>query len=328
MSVPSARPRRSAAAAALAGATILLAGCGSPAAPAAAPSAAAAFPMTYDNCGTPVTIDAPPQRAMSLAADNSTAVAAIGAVDKLAARAAEGGAPLKEYAAALEPVPQISEGGEPTKEVIVGQQVDVLLSYDNLRTPPADLEALGVHVLYPSWRCDTEPVGFDDVFDTLTRWGTLFGTEPAATAAVGELRGRVEKATATAAGLPTLTAAAIWVGDASMYAYGTRSVSQTVLDAANLTNVFADTPDRIFEVNLETLLARNPDVVILQYGGTQTTIKTDDDAVRAFEALPSAGTLTAVQQRRLVPINFTQLVGGPIAVDGLETVVAARTSFR
>ena len=70
-------------------------------------------------------------------------------------------------------------------------------------------------------------------------------------AAVGEPSGR------TAAVLyPT-------VGGGTTYAYGTGSMAHPQLEAAGLENVFGDVDERVFEVTLEELLGRDPDVVVL-----------------------------------------------------------------
>ncbi|MGH3975803.1 MAG: hypothetical protein ACRDS9_21105 [Pseudonocardiaceae bacterium] len=38
--------------------------------------------------------------------------------------------------------------------------------------------------------------------------------------------------------------------------------------------------------------------------------------------------LTAVREQRLITINFTYLVGGPLAVDGLETIAQGLTALK
>jgi iron complex transport system substrate-binding protein len=307
------------------GATVVLAACGAPAAPAQATEPG--FPITVDSCGTPVTLTAAPKRVLTIAADSSTTIAAIGATDRLAGRAAEGGSPLDSYAAALEKIPQITTNDEPSREAMIGQQIDTVLSYTGLKTPPEDLAADGITVLHPSWRCGTRQVGFDDVYATLETFGKVFGTSDTADRAIADLRERVDTVTAANAARPRLTAASLYIGENRLSAYGSLSINQAILTALGMTNVFGDVSQRLTDVSLEEVLARDPDVVVLAYGGSETGIKTDADAQRAFLALPSADTLKAAQTGRILPINFAYLVGGPLAVDGLESLAARRAAF-
>ncbi|MGH3565574.1 MAG: hypothetical protein ACRDRH_05990 [Pseudonocardia sp.] len=75
------------------------------------------------------------------------------------------------------------------------------------------------------------------------------------------------------------------------------------------------------EASTEELLARDPDVILLTCGGSETNIKTDADDVQALRGRVSLDQLTAVREGRVIPINFAYLVGGPLTVDGLETIV-------
>jgi iron complex transport system substrate-binding protein len=307
------------------GAALVLAACGAPIAPAQA--VAPGFPLTADNCGTPVTLTAAPKRVLTIAADSSTTIAAIGATDRLAGRAAEGGSPLGSYDAALQTIPQVTTNDEPSREAMIGQQIDTIISYTGLKTPAEDLAASGITALNPSWRCGKKQVGFDDVYATLQAFGKVFGTTDTADRAVADLRQRVDVVTAANAARPKLTAASLYVGENRLSAYGSLSINQAILTALGMTNVFGDVSQRLTDVSLEEVLDRNPDVVVLAYGGSETGIKTDADAQRAFLALPSAGTLKAAQTGRVLPINFAYLVGGPLAVDGLENLATKRAMF-
>jgi iron complex transport system substrate-binding protein len=59
---------------------------------------------------------------------------------------------------------------------------------------------------------------------------------------------------------------------------------------------------------------------VLTFGGSETSIKTGADAERVLRGMSPLDQLTAVRENRLISLNFTYLVGGPLAVDRLETV--------
>ena len=84
---------------------------------------------------------------------------------------------------------------------------------------------------------------------------------------VAELESRVESIRASLEDAPERTAATLFptVGGGSGYAYGSGSMAHPQMMAAGFTNVFGDTDERVFEVTLEEVLNRDPDVLILLY---------------------------------------------------------------
>lgn len=285
------------------------------------------FPLTVPSCERTVTIEQPAKRVLTVASDSATALAAIGAADLIIARSAEGGAPLGPYEDKLRDIPQITTNGEPSREVIIGQQPDLVVSYAGLDTPAADLEAAGIDSIVPSWRCDTT-ADFDGIYRTLETYGQILGTEDVATKTVADLRSRVDAVTRQFQGSSARTAANVYVSENQVRVYGGPSMSNTVLTTLGLTNVFADVNKRVTEVSTEELLARNPDVILLTFGGSETSIKNGADAERALRGMTPLDQLTAVRENRLIAINFTYLVGGPLAIDGLETIAQGLAALK
>ena len=97
-----------AAAAAFAVAAFVLSGCSAPAEEepaAAAPQETAAYPVTVDNCGTPVTLDAPPERVVTIKSTSTEMLLALGLGDRIVGTAFSDG-----------PVPERSEERRVGKE--------------------------------------------------------------------------------------------------------------------------------------------------------------------------------------------------------------------
>ena len=88
------------------------------------------------------------------------------------------------------------------------------------------------------------------------------------------------------------------------------------LAAAGLQNVFGDSAERVFEVNPEELIARNPDVLILLHSDNAGVI--DEVA-----SLPGSEGLRALRNGDVLEqlFNFTE-PPTPLAVDGLERIAA------
>ncbi|MGQ0716050.1 MAG: hypothetical protein ACT4NP_01830 [Pseudonocardiales bacterium] len=110
----------------------------------------------------------------------------------------------------------------------------------------------------------------------------------------------------------------MYIGENQVRVYGGLSMSNTVLTTLGLTNVFADVNKRVTEVSTEEPLGRNPGVILLTYGGSETSIKNGADAEQAQRGM-TRSTSSA--------LNFTYLVGGPLAVDGPETNAQGRAAL-
>lgn len=174
-------------------------------------------------------------------------------------------------------------------------------------------------MVVPSWRCDS-PADFDGIYRTLQTYGEILGTEDTAEQAVADLRRRVDAIERQFQGSSARTAANVYVSENRLRVYGGPSMSNTVLTTLGLTNVFADVNQRLADVSTEELLARNPDIIVLTFGGSETSIKNGADAERALRIMTPLDQLAAVRENRLIALNSTYPVGGPLAVDGLETI--------
>lgn len=316
----------------LAAATLLvtgLAGCG---ASAGSPGAgtSSTFPLTLENCGHEVTLEAPPERVLLLKSAAVTYLDALGVLDRVIARA--GAYPDEYYTpqvqATLAEIPLLTDQLDPSghlqisKEVVIAQQPDLVLgAVDNLNHDT--LAAVGIPVLEepamcPDWR---DQPSYEDVAEQLRVYGEVFGVPQRGEEAAAEIGQRLADITARVSPGESRTAAVLYptVGGGTTYAYGTRSMAHPQLEAAGLTNVFADVDERVFEVSREELIGRNPDVLILLYSDG------DPELVReAITSMPGTDTITAVANDDILVqlFNFTE-PPSLLALDGLERIVEA-----
>jgi iron complex transport system substrate-binding protein len=308
---------------------VTLASCVGGGGPAATfPTTDGKFPMTVSSCGQQVTIEHPPTRVLTVEADTSTALAAVGAADRIVTRTGEGDSPLGRYANELSRIPQIgaNDPDPPSREIVLGQQVDLVVAGHISLQWKQDLEASGIKVLVPDWFCgaiqsDAGPADFAGIYHTLETYGQVFGTEDIARRTVADLRNRVAKVEQQVRGTAPRTAADVYVATDQLYVYGGLSLNNTVLTTLGLTNVFADIKERSAEASTETLIARDPTVILLNYGSNYG-ITHGTDAIRTFSAISPLDRLAAVREQRLLTLNYSYLVGGPLAIDGLEMLAA------
>jgi iron complex transport system substrate-binding protein len=283
------------------------------------------YPLTLNNCGVDVTFDKAPQRMVMLKSAAVPYLHSLGVMDRVTARA--GQYPKDYYDAAtqaeIDKIPLLTDKTDTSghlqisKEVVISQQPDLVLGeVDNLSRDT--LSAVDIPLLEEPALCAnaTAKPTFDDIYSQMTTYGELFGRETEATAAVTNLKERMAKIPKPSG---RRTAAVLYptVGGGVTYAYGSASMAHPQLEAAGFTNVFGDSSERVFEVTLEELLGRNPDVLVLLYSDG------DPKAVeQAVTSLPGAEKLTAVAKGNVLPqlFNFTE-PPSPLAVDGLEKIV-------
>ncbi|GLY03907.1 ABC transporter substrate-binding protein [Actinoplanes sp. NBRC 101535] len=307
-----------------AAAILLTAGCGAGStAETTSGTPAGGYPLTLTNCGAEVTFDKAPERVVLLKSAAVPYLHSLGVLDRATARA--GLYPTEYYDAAtqaeIDKIPLLTDKTDTSghlqisKEVVISQQPDLVLGeVDNLSRDT--LSAVDIPLLEEPTMCpgNTTKPTFDDIYSQMRTYGKVFGKD--AEAAVSALQERVSKIGKVEG---DRTAAVLYptVGGGVTYAYGSASMAEPQLEAAGFTNVFADSKERVFEVTLEELLGRNPDVLILLYGdGDPAAVQ------KAITDLPGADKLKAVSGGNVLPqlFNFTE-PPSPLSVDGLQRIV-------
>ncbi|WP_407317456.1 ABC transporter substrate-binding protein [Isoptericola halotolerans] len=286
------------------------------------------YPLTVDNCGEEVVFESAPERVVLLESAPVTILDGLGVLDRAVARA---GTFSDEYYSAdlnrrIDQVEMLSDEIDTAghlminAEVVLAQQPDLTLGL------PEGLTREGLHdggsntlvqpVYCPS---DVGDTSFASLYEQIGTYGEVFDRRDEAEDLVADLRARVAAAEeATAADTPERDAAVLYpsVGGGPLYAYGRGSMAQPQLGAAGFTNVFDDTAERVFEVSVEELIARDPDVLVLLYQGDESGV------LEAVEGLPGSDALQAIENDDVLVqlFNFTE-PPTPLSVDGLERIV-------
>lgn len=268
-----------------------------------------AFPVTVENCGSEVTLDAKPERIVLVNNDSLSNLEALDAVDRVVAVTS----PLDEGlyddatystlgALDLLSTEKNSTGGSIVSgESILGAEPDLVIAPENAVDRSA-LAAAGIPLYTPTAYCLepgaalTEPATFERVWDELDILGALLGVPGTAERVIAE----AEPSVATAAA-DEGTAAALYVssGGSVLSPYGGPSMVTPVFEAAGLTNVYADAPERVFDANIEDLIARDPATIVLLYSGSDPQLTID-----SFLAAPGVSGLSAVASGRVVALRF------------------------
>lgn len=325
------RPRRVALTASAAAAVLAFTGCGSSspqgapsdtATPSAGSAPAANYPVTVDNCGEDLVIAAQPKRVVILASTSIGLIEAAGGLDQVVARTGNltGDYWSTEARTAMEKTKWLTPStGETSvsREIVAETQPDLVIGFEGEALNRANLKELGIPMYVIPTYCPKPPtqVSFENVYDSVTTFGKIFGHPETAAASVEKLRAQVKEITDQK--VPSVKAAAIFARESggAINAYGTGGMPHAQLEALGLVDVFGDQKVRQMETSAEVLVQRAPEVLIVAYTEGQ-----DPAAVRkSVTGLPGASSIPAIAKDRIITIEVA--LGdppNPYSIEGLR----------
>ena len=275
-------------------------------------SVAAAFPLTLtDDAGREVTLEAEPQRIVSLAPSNTEIVCAIDACDRLV-----GVTDFDDYPADVVEIDKVVTMAQVDVEAVVAAEPDLVLAAGNELTPTAIIDQIAdlgvpVLVLYPE--------SLDEVSANIELVGMAVGRDGEAAALVGEMATRVEAVEEAVADLERpRTFYEVSVFEGTIYTAGERSFLASLIETAGGEPVTGDALSTSIE--LEELVAADPELILLGDATYDPTITPETVAQRqGWE------TMTAVDDGRVVVVSEDVVITrpGPRIVDGLEALARA-----
>ena len=226
--------------------------------PGAPPAARAAEVHAIDDRGARVSLAIPAQRIIALAPSIAELVFAAGAGDKLV-----GTTRFSDYPAAAQTIPQIGDASRVDFERVLALKPDLLIGWQsgNHAADIERMEQLGLTVYM------AEPAALEAIPRLLRAFGTLAGTSAVAaqaaddfTAGIAALRERY------GAKKPVRVFYEIW--HQPLMTVNGRHMIDDVIRLCGGANVFANVPGITPLVSLESVIARQPQVVL---GGSSAT---------------------------------------------------------
>jgi iron complex transport system substrate-binding protein len=291
-------------------------------APGTSASAAAFTPVTVDNCGTEVTVDSPPQRVVAIKSTSIEMLLALGLEDRMVGTAFADGPVPDAYADAYDAVPVLSDK-VPGQEALLEAQPDFVYAgwesnfSDDGAGERSALQGLGIGTYVSPAACKEDgympdPLTFDGLFDEIRQIGAVMGVEDRADQIVAEQQDLLDGVEP-----PAEETTALWYssGTDTPYVGAGIGAPQMMLDAAGLTNIFADVHDTWTSAGWEQVVAADPDVIVL----VDATWNTADSKIALLEGNPATAQLTAVKEHRYLTVPFPAAEAG---VRNAEAVVS------
>ena len=292
-------------------------------------TAAAAYPVTVRSCDRDVTFDAAPARAIANDVNLTEMMLVLGLRDRMVGYTGISGwktldPAMREGVAEL---PELS-ARYPSREVLVGAAPDFFFAGWNYgmtvggEVTPETLAPFGIAVYELTESCihlgPRDPVSMETMYVDVLNLGRIFGVEDRAQALVAGWRDRIARATA---GVEPGAGPRVFVydsGEETPFTAGAYAMPTALIEAAGGRNVMDDLPKSWATVGWETVVARDPQViVIVDYGDV-----TADQKIAFLRGNPALAGIDAVRNDRFVVLPYVEATPGPRNVAAVETLVA------
>jgi iron complex transport system substrate-binding protein len=317
------RTRLAAVAGALVAAGACAAGCGSSAgSPSGAASPAAAYPVTVTNCGTNVTFDRAPRRAVSNDIQTTEDMLALGLESRMAGTfGVTGDGPVGKpvpaaYLAGFRRVRDVSPGYF-TKEELVGLHPDFLFAGWNygLETgslTPQTLAPFGIKTLALTESCahvppGTTSVSISDTYTDLRNLGQIFNLRARAAKAISGMQAQVKAAQAKIAGTKPVTVFDYDSGQSAPFTGPGLAMPTALISLGGGTNIFAGLRQSWTSVSWEQVVKADPQCIVINDYGTPTAAQKE----KFLETSPITRNLTAVKNRCFLALAYDEVTPGP-----------------
>jgi ABC-type Fe3+-hydroxamate transport system substrate-binding protein len=237
--------------------------------------------VVVDAAGDTVRLAAPPTRVVSLIPATTEMLFAIGAGAQVAGRSA-----WDDYPDAALQVPSAGDGIQPNLEAVIGLHPDLVVLYHSTANAQAArrLTDLGIPVV----QLATDRLA--DVPRMARTLGVLTGHTAAADSLITAFEAGLEEATVARPGTGPGMLILVW--DDPPMTVGTGSFLSELVERAGGRNIFGDLPASSAQVSVESVVNRDPDLILTSAEGTP-----------AFAGRPVWQSVPAVREGRFIHVT-------------------------
>jgi iron complex transport system substrate-binding protein len=288
--------------------TLLFVPYGASVAGAQSQSQSGGFPLTVtDDSGVGTTFVAPPRRVVSLNPGLTEITFALGHGDSLV-----GVDTYSDFPAEARNIqPRLTAFPNPSVEAIVALQPDLVLTLAESDDIIAQLRGQGIPVV------KMFPRDYDATVAAVRTLGQVYGSPDAGEALATDMSTRRDAVVAAVAGAsrPRVYEELDASQPGMPFAAGPNGFYGQLIDLAGGTNIFADLPGDAGRVDAESIVQRDPEVIIL----TDSDLPFNPQSPDMVRARPGWNVITAVQNGAIYPVpGSLYSTPGPRLAMGLE----------
>ncbi|WP_107984464.1 ABC transporter substrate-binding protein [Rhodococcus sp. OK519] len=284
------------------------------------------------NCETTVAVDEPIQRAIAVNQPAAELLLSLGLEDRIAGLAYGDDPVLPDLAGAASRVHNF-DVEFPSFEAVLDREPDfVYTTFDYTFTDEgiADRQRftdMGIATYQSSSECGGQEAlqatesTLADLYSEIEDIATLFEVHDRGDELIAELRGRAQ---AAAGGLDASNVSLAWWYDGTKTPYfaGCCGAPGIMTQQVGAQNAFADNRQLWPEIGWESVLDRDPTVLVLADLGRGGDGDSVDEKIRFLESDPVTSRLTAVRNKRYIVISGTAMDPSIRNVQGIEQIAA------
>ncbi|MDA2803345.1 ABC transporter substrate-binding protein [Nocardiopsis sp. LSu2-4] len=279
------------------------------------------YPVTVDECGREVRVDAPPERAVTLNQHATEVMLALGLEERMAGTAYLDDAVLPEYEDAYEGVPVLADEYPSFEDLLAAEPDFVYAGYPGSAFDEAEgrgrdaLEGAGM-ATYGSLEQCADEVTVETAYQEIRNIGTLFGAEDRAEELVAGIEDRLAGVEGRLDGTEPVDVLVVdSLGD-TVFTSGGSGIGDAIIERAGGRNVFTDLDDVFADVSIEDAADRSPEAIVFyDYGAIPV-----EEKIAAVEDDPLLSGTPAVEEERYAVLPLSSAVAGVRVGDAVADV--------
>ncbi|WP_107924083.1 ABC transporter substrate-binding protein [Lysinibacillus parviboronicapiens] len=261
-----------------------------------------------DDRGVEVTFDAVPKTVVSLQPSNTEILFALGVGDKIV-----GATDYDTYPAEAQNIERVSDSMTFNSERILALKPDVVIAYTTGKDDALKgLEDAGVKVFVIQ-----SAASFKDVYGDIEQIATVMGVEDKGEQLNKDIKAKIANVQAKVKDVEKQKNVYLEISPKpDIYTTAAGTFQQEILNAANVSNVFADQKGWV-KVSEEDVIAKNPEVIL-------TTVNYAKDPAAEIIARNGWNTITAIQNKAVYYVDADiSTRPGPRIGEAVELVAKA-----
>lgn len=296
-----------------------------------------------ENCGEEITVEAAPERVVSLNQGSTEILLALGLEDRIVGTATWTDPVLEEFAEANAGIPRLADNA-PSFEVVLDTEPDfVTASFGSTLgeggvASREQFHELGVGTYLSPADCVGKvadagdgvretPFTPDLLYREISELAQIFDVEEAGDELIADLQSRLDAAGELAT-TDEVTALYWFANSESPYMAGCCGAPGLISETLGVKNVFDDTTQEWPQISWEVVAERDPDVIVVgDLTRKSQTAETAQAKIEYLRSNPVTREMTAVREGRFIAITGAEMNPSLRTVYGVETVAAGLQEF-
>ena len=271
------------------------------------------FPITVKSCDEPFRYESAPERVVVFDVNMTEIMLALGLEGKVVAYWLAGSQIGLEYSDQLAVIPKefTESWPPPSLEMTLGENPDFVFGgwgyafSEESGLTPAKLQEAGVNSYAIQESCGAAGVSvniaIDRTYEDILNIGRIFAVEDKAQALVDQMRTTVDDVTQQLNAIEQPMRVMYYGGgEESPFTVGQYAMPNNLIQLAGGENIFMDAEEDWFNASWEEVIARNPDVIVVQDADWGAA----EDHIVTLQSLPQLASVNAIQIARFVVLPY------------------------